>query len=224
MPNPPAPVAVPMEIFTDGGCIPNPGRGGWGFVAVQDGRSTKEGFGGEPGTTNNCMEIMAIIQGLISIPPGAAATIVSDSQHAINVISGTWRAKANRALVKEAQALMGERHITFRWVRGHDGDRWNERADALATQGMAKGTSKRGKSPASPVERAPRQCRREKTQKRNLRVDLSKGYLDGLVGDGWIRAEELEDPDILGAAIEDRDDCQKRGTFRPGPISTGTTA
>ncbi len=150
MPNPPAPAAAPMEIFTDGGCNPNPGRGGWGFVVVQDGRSIGENFGGEPRTTNNRMEITAIIQGLLSIPPGTSATIVSDSQLAINVISGTWRAKANRALVKEAQALTEERHITFRWVRGHDGNRWNERADALATRGMAKGTSKRGKSPSVP--------------------------------------------------------------------------
>ncbi len=217
----PAPAAAPMEIFTDGGCNPNPGRGGWGFVAVQDGHSIREHFGGEPRTTNNRMEITAIIQGLLSIPPGTTATIVSDSQHAINVISGTWRAKANRALVKEAQALTGERHITFRWVRGHDGDRWNERADALATRGMAKGTSKRGKSPTSPVER---HYRREKTQKRSLRVDLSESYLDDLVNDGWITAEELDDPDVLGAALEDRDDCQKRGTFRPGPIAAATTA
>ena len=139
-----APTISPVEIFTDGACIPNPGRGGWGFVAVRDGRSIKECFGGERGTTNNRMEITAIIEGLVSIPTGTMATIVSDSQHAINVISGTWRAKANRALVKEAQALMGERHITFRWVRGHAGDHWNERADALAARGMAKGTRKQG--------------------------------------------------------------------------------
>ncbi len=135
--SPPAPAAPALEIYTDGSCNPNPGRGGWGFVAVQDGRNIEEGFGGEPKTTNNRMEITAIIQGLLSIPPGTMATIVSDSQLAINVISGNWRAKANRVLVKEAQALTGERRITFRWVRGHDGDRWNERADVLATRGMA---------------------------------------------------------------------------------------
>ena len=135
--SPPAPAATALEIYTDGSCSPNPGRGGWGFVAVRDGRSIGEHFGGEPRTTNNRMEITAIIQGLLSIPPGTSATIVSDSQLAINVISGNWRAKANRVLVKEAQALTGERRITFRWVRGHDGDRWNERADALATRGMA---------------------------------------------------------------------------------------
>ena len=142
--SPPAPAAAPMEIFTDGACIPNPGPGGWGFVAVRDGRSIKECSGGERGTTNNRMEITAIIQGLLSIPPGTMATIVSDSQHAINVISGAWRAKANRALVKEAQDLMQERRIEFRWTRGHAGDRWNEHADALAARGMAKGTRKQG--------------------------------------------------------------------------------
>ncbi len=153
MPNPPALAAAPMEIFTDGGCSPNPGRGGWAFVVVQDGQSIGENFGGEPRTTNNRMEITAIIHGLLSIPPGAAATIVSDSQLAINIISGSWRAKANRALVKEAQALVGERHITFRWVRGHAGDRWNERADALAAQGIGKVSRENRKKHKRPGKR-----------------------------------------------------------------------
>ena len=84
------------------------------------------------------MEITAIIRALLWIPPGTSATIVSDSRLAVKILSGDWGAKANLGLIEEARALVQERQITLRWVRGHAGDRWNERADALAAQGMAK--------------------------------------------------------------------------------------
>ena len=133
---PPAPSNSPLEIFTDGGCSPNPGRGGWGFVAVQDGRSIKECYGGERDTTNNRMEITGIIKALLWLPPDAAATIVADSKLYVEVLSGNFHAKSNLDLVERAQALVHERRVQFRWTRAHCGERWNERADALATQGM----------------------------------------------------------------------------------------
>ncbi len=104
--SPSAPAAAPLDIYTDGACIPNPGRGGWGFVAVQDGCNIKEHFGGEPRTTNNRMEITAIIRALLWIPPGMSATIVSDSRLAVKILSGNWRAKANLDLIEEARALI----------------------------------------------------------------------------------------------------------------------
>ena len=134
-----------LEIFTDGSCSPNPGRGGWAFVVIQDGRCIKERFGGEPDTTNNRMEITAIIQALFGLPPGTTATIVSDSKLCVEILSGRWRAKANRDLIDEARELMRERRIKFRWVRGHNGNRWNERADALAARGMGCPKRRRGK-------------------------------------------------------------------------------
>ena len=135
--SPAAADGAPLEIFTDGACNPNPGRGGWGFVAVRDGQSIQECFGGAPRTTNNRMEIKAIIRALLWIPPGTSATIVSDSRLAVKILSGDWRAKANRDLTEEALALIRDRQIELRWVRAHAGDHWNERADALAARGMA---------------------------------------------------------------------------------------
>lgn len=128
-----------FEIFTDGACIHNPGGdGGWGVVAVRDGKMIAEFCGSDPKTTNNRAELKAIVRALLWLPPGASAAIVSDSKLCVEILSGRWKAKKNLDLVKEARALAQERHITFRWVRGHNGNKWNERADALATQGMGK--------------------------------------------------------------------------------------
>ncbi len=133
-----------LEIFTDGSCIRNPGGdGGWGFVAVRGGRKIAEFCGPDPKTTSNRAELKAIIRALLWLPRGTLATIVSDSQYAVKVLSGKYRAKKNLDLIEETQALMQERQIKLRWVRGHNGNRWNERADALAAKGMAKGKKAR---------------------------------------------------------------------------------
>ena len=133
------------EIYTDGSCFPNPGHGGWAFVVVRDGRCIKESFGGEPDTTSCRMELTGILQGLRWLPPGSSATVVSDSEYALKVLSGEHRARANLDLIERAWALIQERDVTFRWVRGHAGDRWNEHADALAARGMARGNRKKRK-------------------------------------------------------------------------------
>ncbi len=78
------------------------------------------------------------------------------------------------------------------------------------------------KSPMSAAERVRRHYRREKAKKRSLRVDLTKEYLDQIVRDGWIAAEQVTDPEILGSVIEDRDDSRKLGNFEAGPICSGT--
>ncbi len=78
-------------------------------------------------------------------------------------------------------------------------------------------------SPKSAAERVRRHYWRDKAKKRSLRVDLTKEYLDQIVRDGRIKAEDLDNPEILGAEIEEDYYCQKRGTFRPGAIcATGT--
>lgn len=80
------------------------------------------------------------------------------------------------------------------------------------------------KIPKSAAERARDHYWRCKTQKRSVRTNYTERYLAGLVNDGWIMADDLNDPEKLGAAIEDRDDTQKRGVFRPGPIVVTGTA
>lgn len=150
-----------IEIWTDGGCKPNPGRGGWGVV-IKDGDTIMKFHGGNQRTTNNRMEFQAVIEALKLVGPECEAVIYSDSQLVMNILSGTWRGKCNRDLVEEARNLMRGREITFRWVRGHNGNRFNEIADALATRAISK------RSP----RRSPRkQIQRRKPKVREIRQD-----------------------------------------------------
>ena len=135
-----------LEIYTDGSCSRNPGGdGGWAFVAVREGQKIAEFCGPDPKTTSNRAELKAIVRALLWLSPDASATIVSDSEYAVKVLLGKYRAKANLDLIEEAWGLMQERQIKFRWVRGHAGHRWNERADSLAAQGMGKISRKKRK-------------------------------------------------------------------------------
>lgn len=134
-------------VFTDGSSYPNPGPGGWGFVWVEDGEIKAEGHGDEPGeTTNNRMELTALIQAFRALPKDASVTVFSDSQLCVKTITEWapgWEAKGwkrkgdplkNLDLVKELLELYrGHPHCTLEWMRAHAGSRWNEYADSLAS-------------------------------------------------------------------------------------------
>ena len=139
-----------VVIYTDGACKGNPGPGGWG-VLLQSGATTKELYGGETGTTNNRMEMMAVIQGLSALKRPCAVTLYLDSQYVLKGVTEWlpgWKAKgwrtAAKAPVKNAElwqrldalAHQAGHKIDWRWVRGHNGDAGNERADALANMGV----------------------------------------------------------------------------------------
>lgn len=133
-------------VFTDGSAIPNPGPGGWGAVYVVDGDVVAQDHGHAPDTTNNRMELQAIIEGIRLVPSTRAATLYTDSRLAVDTLT-TWAAGwekrgwrrrtgpvENLDLVKEAYGLVRSRpQITIKWVKAHAGNRWNEYADALAT-------------------------------------------------------------------------------------------
>lgn len=134
-------------VFTDGASEGNPGPGGWGAVHVVDGEIIQEAHGSDEHTTNNRMELTALIAGLQMLPHDADIDLYTDSQLVVNIITKWaegWRAKgwkkkspgpiANLELVKEAYALAGQRpRVRIRWIKAHSGSRWNEYADALAT-------------------------------------------------------------------------------------------
>ena len=122
-----------IVIHTDGACKGNPGPGGWGAVIEQNGGQVKLS-GSEPQTTNNRMEMTAVIKGLEAVDASANVLISSDSTYVINTMTKGWKRKANQDLWDHLDRLVGSRNVSWRWVRGHNGDRGNELADALATK------------------------------------------------------------------------------------------
>ena len=138
-----------VKIYTDGACSGNPGPGGWGVLMIFR-YAEKELTGGEEATTNNRMELMAAIQGLEQFKRQAAVDLYTDSKYVSDGIKTwiigwkkrNWRT-ADGSPVKNIdlwqrldQARLAH-DVQFHWVRGHDGHAENERADALARQGMA---------------------------------------------------------------------------------------
>ncbi|MEN8182725.1 MAG: ribonuclease H, partial [Myxococcota bacterium] len=139
-------------VFTDGSCEGNPGPGGWGFVWVEDDEIVTEKHGYDPDTTNNRMELTALIQAFRALPEDAELVVHSDSQLCVNTVNQWargwaqrgWRRKggpiANLELVKELYGLaLRHRSVELRWIRAHDGSRWNEYVDALATTYLREG-------------------------------------------------------------------------------------
>ena len=135
-----------VDIYTDGACRGNPGKGGWGAILVY-GTKQKEMSGGEPNTTNNRMELMGAIEALSILKEPCEVTLTSDSKYLTDAINKGWLdswkkngwRKADRSEVLNIdlwQKLITqlERHeVTFVWVRGHAGHEYNERCDILAT-------------------------------------------------------------------------------------------
>ncbi len=132
-----------LNIWTDGSCIGNPGPGGWAFVCP----SEKSDSGSVPETTNNRMELQAIIEALKWVGeayPHKAVKILSDSQLSINVLSGKWRPRKNLDLIHAAGELIhgfGSGTVALEWVRGHDFSLENNIADSLAYEAAQRGSS-----------------------------------------------------------------------------------
>jgi len=134
-----------IEIYTDGACSGNPGRGGWGAVLRWNSHE-KELSGGEAETTNNRMEMMAVIRALETLKRSSKVEVYTDSKYVQQGVTQWlegWKAKGwktaakkpvkNQDLWQELDSLIQEHDISFHWVKGHAGHPENERADALAT-------------------------------------------------------------------------------------------
>ena len=141
-----------VVIYTDGACKGNPGPGGWG-AWLRSGSTEKELFGGQLDTTNNRMELTAVIEGLAALKRPCKVTLYLDSQYVRQGITEWihgWKAKGWRTSTKQPVKNVelwqrldqlvehGGHQIDWRWVKGHSGDPGNERADALANQGVLK--------------------------------------------------------------------------------------
>lgn len=137
-----------VDIFTDGACSGNPGPGGWGAILRAKGNE-KELYGGEPRTTNNRMELIAVIRALEALKRPMRARVYTDSQYVQKGISEwihQWKRRGwrtsdkqpvkNEDLWQELDRLAAQHDIEWCWVKGHAGHPENERADALARRGI----------------------------------------------------------------------------------------
>lgn len=135
-----------VDVYTDGACRGNPGRGGWGAILVYGGHE-KELSGGEPHTTNNRMELSGVIAALAALREPCEVTLTSDSRYVVEAVNNgwaeSWRARGwrkadkspalNVDLWEQLLGLLKKHKVTFKWVRGHAGHPYNERCDKLAT-------------------------------------------------------------------------------------------
>jgi ribonuclease HI len=136
-------------IYCDGACSGNPGAGGWGTI-VESGGQKRELSGGAARTTNNQMEMQALIEGLKAVPGGTTVKVVTDSEYVVKGatqwmrgwIRNGWKTASkqpvkNKELWQEINGLLINRPHTFQWVRGHAGHEENERCDELARGAIA---------------------------------------------------------------------------------------
>ncbi len=133
-------------VFTDGSCDPNPGPGGWGFVWVEGNEIVRENHGFAPKTTNNRMELQALIEAYKVLPEDANCSLYSDSKLCVDTVNQWaagwekrgWKRKSgpikNLELVQELYALANAHPgCKLEWIKAHDGSRWNEYVDTLAS-------------------------------------------------------------------------------------------
>jgi ribonuclease HI len=145
-----------IVIYTDGACRGNPGLGGWG-AWLQYGDHEKELYGGQPDTTNNRMELTAVIRALGSLKRSCEVTLYTDSEYVHKGMTEWlegwkrkgWKTSAkkplkNADLWRELDDLAASQSVDWRWVKGHSGDPGNERADGLANRGIDELAGKSG--------------------------------------------------------------------------------
>jgi ribonuclease HI len=138
-----------VRIYTDGACKGNPGPGGWGAL-LRSGTHERELYGGDPATTNNRMELTAVIRALEALKRRSEVEVYTDSEYVMKGITewlAAWKRRGwktadrkpvkNADLWRELDQAAGRHEVRWHWVRGHSGHPENERADALANRGVA---------------------------------------------------------------------------------------
>lgn len=156
-------MSLEVIIYTDGGAKPNPGPGGWGALVIYPEREQALS-GNAPDTTNNQMELTAVCEALDSLPAGCRVTLYTDSTYVRNGITSwikTWRKNgwvnskrepvANRELWQRLDEASQRHRITWKWVRGHAGNTYNERVDQLATAARLRLTGAPADDPPAPA-------------------------------------------------------------------------
>lgn len=141
-----------FDLYTDGGCWPNPGPGGWAFILEDNvGRNTLKRSGCDLDTTNNRMELTAVIEGLNDVPDGATVNLHSDSEYVVKGVNywrhgwkkKGWKGVKNDDLWRQVDALVDVLRVTAFWVRGHSGHSQNEACDRMAWQAYRDGVDEK---------------------------------------------------------------------------------
>ncbi len=157
-----------IRVWSDGACRGNPGPGGWGALIRAAGRPDVELSGGEAATTNNRMELRAVVEALRSLPDGTVVTVHADSTYVLNGITkwlvgwrrngwltGSKQPVKNVDLWQELDEQANRHTVEWQWVKGHAGDPGNERADALANAGVPGGMGEGPAGDGRPGRRRP---------------------------------------------------------------------
>lgn len=166
-----SPAGDRVVVYTDGGCDPNPGRGGWGVVVVEGRRVVRELSGGEAETTNNRMELTAALQALGAMPAGSRVALHTDSTYVRNGITEWivgWRKRGwktatgvavkNQDLWQALDEAVLRHDVQWHWVRGHAGNEFNERADRLAAAAIGSARRRDVHAKATEATRATTEC------------------------------------------------------------------
>ncbi len=187
MPSTPASIDAPADttvIYTDGACSGNPGPGGWGWV-IPDGAF---GSGFAPDTTNQRMELTAVLEAVRAVP--GRLLIVSDSTYVVNCFRDSWwkgwldrgwktsakKPVANQDLWEPLVELYLEREVDFRWVKGHAGDQWNDIADRLAVEAVINEGGRSGDETPTDLGSPDELNKQKQEKKKTSRMDAPGGH------------------------------------------------
>ena len=124
-----------ITIYTDGSCSPNPGKGGWAYIALTYNKDVIA-FGKSAKTTNNIMELTAVIKALKDFSKQTDFLFCSDSLYVINCAQGKWKRKKNIELWKKYDKYSQGKNIQWKWVKGHASDKYNNLVDAEARKAI----------------------------------------------------------------------------------------
>ena len=120
-----------IKIYTDGACSGNPGPGGWASIII-NGDYIHKISGSDKSTTNNRMEIIAVIEGLKMISETSKVEVITDSAYVVNTMTKGWKSNKNQDLWGELDTLVSKRDVKFTWVKGHASNQYNNECDKMA--------------------------------------------------------------------------------------------
>jgi ribonuclease HI len=120
-----------IKLYTDGACSGNPGPGGWAAIII-NGDYIHKISGSDKSTTNNRMEIIAVIEGLKMISDASRVEVITDSAYVVNTMTKGWKRNKNQDLWNELDALVFKRDVKFTWVKGHASNQYNNECDKMA--------------------------------------------------------------------------------------------